>query len=300
MKRLCFALLLALCATSSPLIADTFDPEPADPGFEGGQVGGDVSELFGDSAWFGRYRPHVGYRYQAGDTIGRIGGLSSFDAFFPVLEGDDSDWLMFIDARLLLEETDRDEVRRTADQGAHASYGRRIGDGQDASGVRIVLLGKGTEQNRDQDCCGRGVAYPHRQHQRRHHERHPNANRGATYQSHRHQRTGHATIEPVPGHGPRDEEAADEQEDQWVGVRGERCAAICDADDDHGRRDQERGHGDRHDLGDPRDDNGREHGGQMLRARLEAEGGKPRHYKECRSKDETYLAPIENAHPRAI
>lgn len=102
MKRLCFALLLTLCATASPLSADTFDPEPVDPGFEGGQVSGDVSELFGDSAWFGRYRPHVGYRYQAGDTIGRIGGLSSFDAFFPVLEGDDSDWLMFIDARLLL------------------------------------------------------------------------------------------------------------------------------------------------------------------------------------------------------
>ncbi|MFI4849113.1 MAG: beta strand repeat-containing protein [Gimesia chilikensis] len=102
MKRLCFALLLALCATASPLSADTFDPEPVDPGFEGGQVSGDVSELFGDSAWFGRYRPHVGYRYQAGDTIGRIGGLSSFDAFFPVMEGYDSDWLMFIDARLLL------------------------------------------------------------------------------------------------------------------------------------------------------------------------------------------------------
>lgn len=102
MKRLYFALLLVLCGTASPLSADTFDPEPVDPGFEGGQVSGDVSELFGDSAWFGRYRPHVGYRYQAGDTIGRIGGLSSFDAFFPVLEGDDSDWLMFIDARLLL------------------------------------------------------------------------------------------------------------------------------------------------------------------------------------------------------
>lgn len=102
MKRLYFALLLVLCGTACPLSADTFDPEPVDPGFEGGQVSGDVSELFGDSAWFGRYRPHVGYRYQAGDTIGRIGGLSSFDAFFPVLEGDDSDWLMFIDARLLL------------------------------------------------------------------------------------------------------------------------------------------------------------------------------------------------------
>ncbi|QDT25337.1 hypothetical protein Enr10x_06320 [Gimesia panareensis] len=102
MKRFYFALLLTLCGTASPLSADTIAPEPAEPGFEGGQVGGDVSELFGDSAWFGRYRPHVGYRYQAGDTIGRVGGLSSFDAFFPLLEGEDSDWLTFIDARLLL------------------------------------------------------------------------------------------------------------------------------------------------------------------------------------------------------
>ncbi|QDV15979.1 hypothetical protein Pan153_05980 [Gimesia panareensis] len=102
MKRFCFALLLTLCGTASPLSADTIAPEPAEPGFEGGQVGGDVSDLFGDSAWFGRYRPHVGYRYQAGDTIGRVGGLSSFDAFFPLLEGEDSDWLTFIDARLLL------------------------------------------------------------------------------------------------------------------------------------------------------------------------------------------------------
>lgn len=102
MKRFCFVLLLTLCGTASPLSADTIAPEPAEPGFEGGQVGGDVSELFGESAWFGRYRPHVGYRYQAGDTIGRVGGLSSFDAFFPLLEGEDSDWLTFIDARLLL------------------------------------------------------------------------------------------------------------------------------------------------------------------------------------------------------
>jgi len=102
MKRLYLALLLTLCGTASPLSAETIAPEPAEPGFEGGQVNGDVSELFGDSAWFGRYRPHVGYRYQAGDTIGRIGGLSSLDAFFPLMEGYDSDWLTFIDARLLL------------------------------------------------------------------------------------------------------------------------------------------------------------------------------------------------------
>ena len=102
MKRLYLALLLTLCGTASPLSAETIAPEPAEPGFEGGQVNGDVSELFGDSAWFGRYRPHVGYRYQAGDTIGRIGGLSSLDAFFPLMEGYDGDWLTFIDARLLL------------------------------------------------------------------------------------------------------------------------------------------------------------------------------------------------------
>jgi len=101
MKSLYLAALMAL-SIACPAYADTFDPVPADPVYEGENVSGDVTELFGDSAWFGRYRPHFGYRYEAGDTIGRIGGLSSFDAFFPVMEGYDSDWLMFIDARLLL------------------------------------------------------------------------------------------------------------------------------------------------------------------------------------------------------
>ncbi len=101
MKRVCLALLIALCVPGM-LLAQPVDPAFDEPGFDNENYGGDVSELFGDSAWFGRYRPHFGYRYEAGDTIGRIGGLSSFDTFFPLLEGEDGDWLTFIDARLLL------------------------------------------------------------------------------------------------------------------------------------------------------------------------------------------------------
>ena len=101
MKRAYLAFLIAFCVHGT-LLAQPGDPAFDDPGFENENYGGDVSALFGDSAWFGRYRPHFGYRYEAGDTIGRVGGLSSFDAFFPLLEGYDSDWLMFIDARLLL------------------------------------------------------------------------------------------------------------------------------------------------------------------------------------------------------
>ncbi|MFK7778527.1 MAG: right-handed parallel beta-helix repeat-containing protein [Gimesia sp.] len=101
MKRVYLAFLIAFCVPTT-LCAQPIDPAFEEPGFENENYGGDASELFGDSAWFGRYRPHVGYRYEAGDTIGRIGGLSSFDAFFPLLEGEDGDWLTFIDARLLL------------------------------------------------------------------------------------------------------------------------------------------------------------------------------------------------------
>lgn len=101
MKRIYLALLISLCAPYS-ISAETLDPISEPSGVQRENVNGDVSELFGDSAWFGRYRPHFGYRYEAGDTIGRIGGLSSFDGFIPLLEGEDSDWLTFIDARLLL------------------------------------------------------------------------------------------------------------------------------------------------------------------------------------------------------
>ncbi|EDL57648.1 beta strand repeat-containing protein [Gimesia maris] len=101
MKRIYLALLISLCAPYS-ISAETLDPIVEPSGVPQEEINGDVSELFGDSGWFGRYRPHFGYRYEAGDTIGRIGGLSSFDAFFPLLEGEDSDWLTFIDARLLL------------------------------------------------------------------------------------------------------------------------------------------------------------------------------------------------------
>lgn len=101
MIRILLTFVIAACSVGT-LYAQPGEPIPDEPGFENENYGGDVSELFGDSAWFGRYRPHFGYRYEAGDTIGRIGGLSSFDAFFPLLEGYDSDWLMFLDARLLL------------------------------------------------------------------------------------------------------------------------------------------------------------------------------------------------------
>ncbi|MFK7778782.1 MAG: hypothetical protein QM501_11810, partial [Gimesia sp.] len=94
MKHSCLALLIALCMPAL-LSAQPGEMFPEQPGFENENYGGDASELFGDSAWFGRYRPHFGYRYEVGDTIGRIGGLSSFDAFFPLLEGEDSDWLAF-------------------------------------------------------------------------------------------------------------------------------------------------------------------------------------------------------------
>ena len=100
MRLGCLALLL-LCCTPLTLHANTHPPLP-EP--ESEQIQGDVSELFGDSAWFGRYRPHFGYRYEAGNTIGRIGGLSSFNGFLPLFEGEDSDWLTFLDARLLLDD----------------------------------------------------------------------------------------------------------------------------------------------------------------------------------------------------
>ena len=100
MKLFSLGLLILSCAPCS-LLADSSETPPAP---ETQNVTGDVSELFGDSAWFRRYRPHFGYRYQAGDTIGRIGGLSSLDGFLPLLEAEDGNWLTFLDARLLLDD----------------------------------------------------------------------------------------------------------------------------------------------------------------------------------------------------
>ncbi|QDV15978.1 hypothetical protein Pan153_05970 [Gimesia panareensis] len=99
MKRAWLGLLTLFC-TPLMLQASTQETTPA-PQSE--TVQADVTELFGDSAWFGRYHPHFGYRYQAGDTIGRIGGLSSFDGFLPLLESYDSNSLLFLDARLLID-----------------------------------------------------------------------------------------------------------------------------------------------------------------------------------------------------
>ncbi|WP_417393383.1 right-handed parallel beta-helix repeat-containing protein [Gimesia sp.] len=100
MKSFCIGLLLFFCVPCS-LRADSSEILPAP---ESPDVNGDVSELFGDAGWFRRYQPHFGYRYQAGDTIGRIGGLSSLDGFLPLLEAEDGNWLTFLDARLLLDD----------------------------------------------------------------------------------------------------------------------------------------------------------------------------------------------------
>jgi len=99
MKRAWLGLLCFFC---TPLMVQANTQETA-PAPQSETVQADVAELFGDSAWFGRYHPHFGYRYEAGDTIGRIGGLSSFDGFLPLLEGYDSNWLLFLDARLLID-----------------------------------------------------------------------------------------------------------------------------------------------------------------------------------------------------
>ncbi|QDU08482.1 beta strand repeat-containing protein [Gimesia aquarii] len=100
MKQYCLAVIIIL-GGNSLLFAQTIDQIPE---FDNENYSGDVSELFGDSAWFGRYHPHFGYSYEAGDTIGRVGGLSSFEGFLPLFEGYNSDWLAFLDARLLLDD----------------------------------------------------------------------------------------------------------------------------------------------------------------------------------------------------
>ncbi|WP_417386635.1 right-handed parallel beta-helix repeat-containing protein [Gimesia sp.] len=99
MKRAWLGLFYFLC---TPLILSANTPDSA-PAPQSENVQADVAELFGDAGWFGRYHPHFGYRYQAGDTIGRIGGLSSFDGFLPLFEGEDSNSLFFLDARLLID-----------------------------------------------------------------------------------------------------------------------------------------------------------------------------------------------------
>lgn len=99
MKRAWLGLLTFFCVPLS-LLANT---QPTAPAPQSETVQADVAELFGDAGWFGRYHPHFGYRYQAGDTIGRIGGLSSFDGFLPLFEGEDSNSLFFLDARLLID-----------------------------------------------------------------------------------------------------------------------------------------------------------------------------------------------------
>ncbi|WP_417386633.1 right-handed parallel beta-helix repeat-containing protein [Gimesia sp.] len=123
MTRICLAITMALFLweSSDPLAAGTYNPislgfdDSVEDSFrespasvtiypEEQNYEADVSELFGAPSLFGRYHPHFGYRHQLGDTIGRQGGLSSFDLFVPLLEDHDSEWLYFVDARVLLDD----------------------------------------------------------------------------------------------------------------------------------------------------------------------------------------------------
>ncbi|MEQ8633340.1 beta strand repeat-containing protein [Gimesia maris] len=123
MTRICLAITVALVAweTCSPLTAGSYNPislsfdDSFDDSFRESPASvtiypeeqtyeADVSELFGNLNLFGRYHPHFGYRHQLGDTIGRQGGLSSFDLFVPLIENHDSEWLYFLDVRLLLDD----------------------------------------------------------------------------------------------------------------------------------------------------------------------------------------------------
>ncbi len=105
--------ITVLLVASPPLASAAFDPYHLGYEETPGRVSydatdesynADVAELFGKHAWFGRFHPHFGYRHELGDTIGRTGGLSSFDLFFPVLEDCNSEWLIFVDAQLLLDD----------------------------------------------------------------------------------------------------------------------------------------------------------------------------------------------------
>src|SRR3569623_1009701 len=52
--------------------------------------------------YWGRFRPRATYRYESGDSIGRMGGLSSMQAFVPFWEPESMESLAFVDARFLL------------------------------------------------------------------------------------------------------------------------------------------------------------------------------------------------------
>lgn len=85
--------------TSAPAMAQApLDPPPvtdsAPPAAPA--AGGFLDDLFG------RFLPRVGYSYEAGDAVGRDGGLSAFQAFLPVWEDRAATGLVFSDSRLLL------------------------------------------------------------------------------------------------------------------------------------------------------------------------------------------------------
>ena len=100
--RVTFALLLAL-AIPAGSFAQEIDPQTGRLVDESFSAYTPLTYMLDHWDWFGRYVPRVGFRYDAGDSIGRRGGLSSFQGFFPLFEDDESDWLIFTDNHLLLD-----------------------------------------------------------------------------------------------------------------------------------------------------------------------------------------------------
>ena len=89
----------------------------------------------------------------------------------------------------------------------------------------------------------------------------------------------------MPGHGSRDEEAADEEEDEGVGVGREGGAAVGHPDDYHRRRNQEGRHRDRQHFGDPGDDHRGENRSKTMGLWFQSEWSKPHCQEQYRSKD---------------
>lgn len=68
---------------------------------------------------WGKYVPRFGFRYDTGDSIGRRGGLSSFQGFVPLYESSSANQLTFTDLRLLLDS-------EGANLGSNVGLGHRV------------------------------------------------------------------------------------------------------------------------------------------------------------------------------
>ncbi|MFO0945141.1 MAG: right-handed parallel beta-helix repeat-containing protein [Planctomycetota bacterium] len=109
-------LLVTLLTTGSWARGQELNPETGEttaPSFS------TVTPVTDSLGLWGKYVPRFGFRYDTGDSIGRRGGLSSFQGFVPLLESADQNRLTFSDLRLLLDS-------EGANLGANVGVGHRI------------------------------------------------------------------------------------------------------------------------------------------------------------------------------